>query len=68
MKSPQARLNRATLLRDHLRDLLPSVRKATSAAAILLAFSASVLIADTGLRLARELPDLMARAAAERAM
>lgn len=66
MKSPQMNLNSARVRRGRIRETLPAPHRAATLAMFALILLASVVMADMGLTLARELPALHAQADATR--
>lgn len=66
MITPQRHINARALRAETRRSLRPHAHRAATAALFVLVLAGSLIAADSTLRLARGLPDVLARAAAER--
>lgn len=64
MKTAQSNLNARTIRADRLQRAMPAMRTAGTAALFLVILTGALVAADTGLRIARDLPDLVAEAEA----
>lgn len=68
MRSPQHQINRSALRADLRRALAEITRRAAPAALFVVVLAGAVIAADTTLTLARDLPEVLARAEAQRGM
>lgn len=66
MITPQRHINSRALRADTRRSLRPHAHRAATAALFLLVLTGGLIAADSTLRLARGLPDVLARAEAQR--